>query len=372
MAFRSFLMGGFECSTHRDKNGRRRDLIASTRHDEFAERDYARMMELGIGTCRDGVRWHLIEVEPYKYDFSSLERQIAAAQKTGMEIIWDYFHYGYPEDLNTFSPEFVHRFAAFAAAVTRHLKSELRGPLAVCPVNEISFYSWIGGHVSGFYPAARRRGHELKRQLVAAAVAAVRSIRSISPGTSIMFTDPAIHVVSRDPSPEKQRAAETYRRAQFEAFDMLLGRQEPELGGSEDVIDIIGLNYYFHNQWHHSNRRKLPVGHPLYRPFSDILVEYHDRYQKPVLIAETGIEDDERPEWLRYVCEQTSIALSRGIDVRGVCLYPICNHPGWVDDRHCHNGLWDYADNFGEREIYSPLADEIRCQLSRFQAAASY
>src|SRR5947208_8792110 len=71
--FKSFLMGGFECSTHRIRTGRRLDLIHSTRHDEFAEADYARLLDIGIATARDGLRWHLIDAEPFKYDFSSLE-----------------------------------------------------------------------------------------------------------------------------------------------------------------------------------------------------------------------------------------------------------------------------------------------------------
>ena len=95
-------MGGFESSTHRDKSGRRLDLIASTRHDEFAEKDYARLMELGLRGCRDAVRWHLIEREPFKYDFSSLKNQVEASRKTGIEVTWDYFHYGYPDDLDIF------------------------------------------------------------------------------------------------------------------------------------------------------------------------------------------------------------------------------------------------------------------------------
>jgi hypothetical protein len=187
----------------------------------------------------------------------------------------------------------------------------------------------------------------------------------------IMFTDPAIHVVAKDPTPSKLRAAEAYRLAQFDGFDMLLGRCNEELGGGDDVIDLIGLNYYFHNQWHHTNRKKLPLGHPLYRPLSEILLEYQQRYNKPLVLAETGIEDDERPEWFRYICDETRRALSMGADVRGICLYPICNHPGWADDRHCHNGLWDYADDDGTRDIYQPLADEIRDQLSSFQPASA-
>ena len=36
----SFFIGGFESSTMRRRDGRRNDLVASTRHDEFAEQDY--------------------------------------------------------------------------------------------------------------------------------------------------------------------------------------------------------------------------------------------------------------------------------------------------------------------------------------------
>jgi hypothetical protein len=55
-------------------------------------------------------------------------------------------------------------------------------------------------------------------------------------------------------------------------------------------------------------------------------------------------------------------AIELGIPVHGICLYPILNHPGWEDDRHCRNGLWDYAGHDGTREICQPLADEIRRQ----------
>ena len=173
MPFKSFLMGGFECSTHRDSRGRRLDLIASTRHDEFAEADYSRLLDVNIKTCRDGLRWHLIEPEPFRYDFTSLEKQIAAVKRTGIEVVWDYFHYGYPDDLDIFSPEFVERFEAFCREATRFVRSELPGQLFVCPVNEISFFSWIAGQVGNFFPCSKNRGTELKRQLVRAAIAGI-------------------------------------------------------------------------------------------------------------------------------------------------------------------------------------------------------
>ena len=113
-----------------------------------------------------------------------------------------------------------------------------------------------------------------------------------------MFTDPAIHVVPKDNTPAARSAAERYRRAQFHAFDMLSGRKAPELGGAPEYIDVIGLNYYFHNQWRHPSRRKVPLGHKDYRPLDEILMEFAKRYGRPMILAETGIEDDERPEWI--------------------------------------------------------------------------
>jgi len=152
--FRSYLMGGFECSTHRLPNGKRLDLIASTHHDKFAEADYERLLEMGMKTARDGVRWHRIEKEPYKYDFSSLKQQIEAVNKTEIQIIWDFFHYGFPDDLDIYSQEFINRFAAFSRATAEYLNSEINQTLFICPVNEISFFSWAAGEVGIFYPCS--------------------------------------------------------------------------------------------------------------------------------------------------------------------------------------------------------------------------
>lgn len=357
--FQSFMMGGFECSTHRKRGGERLDLIASTRHDQFAEADYERLLSVGMKTARDGLRWHLIEREPRRYDFSSLQNQVRAARKTGIQIIWDFFHYGYPDDLDIFSPEFVERFASFSAAAAAFLSSEINQTLFICPVNEISFFSWIAGEVGGFYPFAKKRGEELKRQLVRAAIHAIDAIRAAQPNARFIQIDPAIHVTTGGKNPSARRWAENYRQAQFHALDMLCGRLEPELGGSSEHLDIIGLNYYVHNQWFYPNRRKIGRQHRLYRPLHEILREFYERYQRPLLIAETGIEDEARPDWFRYVCEESKIAVSKNVPLEGICIYPIVNHPGWEDERHCHNGLWNYADDSGQREIYQPLADEI-------------
>ena len=97
------MLGGFECSTHRLRSGKRLDLIRSTRHDELAHSDYQLLQRHGIRTARDGLRWHLIERTPYSYDFASAAPMLQAAKDTGMQVIWDLWHYGWPDDIDIFS-----------------------------------------------------------------------------------------------------------------------------------------------------------------------------------------------------------------------------------------------------------------------------
>jgi hypothetical protein len=118
------------------------------------------------------------------------------------------------------------------------------------------------------------------------------------------------------------------------------------------------VNYYIHNQFVWQGRMIVPSD-PRYRHLSVMLQEVHERYHLPIFVAETGIEDETRPAWFRYVCKEVFTAMALGVPVEGVCLYPILNHPGWDDDRHCYNGLFDYADANGDREVFAPLANEI-------------
>lgn len=351
-------MGGFECSTHRVRSGRRLDLVASTRHDEFAEADYSRLQQMGMQTARDGLRWHLIEKEPGSYDFSSLERQVAAARMTGIQIIWDYFHYGYPDDIDILTDEFVERFTAFSLAATEYLVSEFGPKLVFCPVNEISFFSWAAGRAAVFYPFSKNRAATIKRQLVKCVIATVREIRAHYPAARWILTEPAIHVVPANGAPA--RGAARYRLTQFQGLDMIAGRVDPDLGGSPKFLDIIGLNYYVHNQWTQPGRHPIGRDHPLHRPPHQIFNEFYIRYGRPLLIAETGIEHDRRAGWFRHMGDEARSAIELGIPLFGMCLYPIVNHPGWDDNRHCHNGLWDYADETGARAVHEPLESAIR------------
>src|ERR1700755_2994128 len=98
--FASFLQAGFECASHRRRDGVRLDLIRATGHDSHVLQDYRQCKQLGFGTLRDGLRWHLIEKSAGKYDWSSWLPALEAAEQAGVEIIWDLFHYGSPHPVD--------------------------------------------------------------------------------------------------------------------------------------------------------------------------------------------------------------------------------------------------------------------------------
>lgn len=356
--FRSFLMGGFECSSHRRGDRRRLDLAAATGHEAHAAEDYRALARHGIRTVRDGLRWHRIETAPGRYDWSSFLPMLRAARDTGTQVVWDLCHYGWPDDLDIWSPAFVDRFADFARAAAEVVRSETNEAPFYVPVNEISFWAWGGGSVAYINPFAEGRGDELKLVLVSAALAGIEAVRSVDPRARIVSAEPAIHIAPRSGSRSDIDAARDYTASQFDALDLLLGRQRPELGGAEDRVDLIGLNFYVHNQWTDGDL-PLPLDDPAYRPLRAILTEVHRRYGRPVFVAETGIEGDTRAPWLRVVATEVAAAQQAGVPVEGLCLYPVTDYPGWVDERHCPTGLLGYADGDGLREVHQPLAAEL-------------
>jgi hypothetical protein len=359
--FASFFMGGFECSSKLRLDGRRLDLLEATGHARLFEYDYRALAKHGIRAARDGFRWHLIQESADAYNWSSITPMLRAARDNNVQVIWDLCHYGWPNWLDIWSPEFVPAFARYAAAAAEIVCRTSGVGGFYCAINEISYWAWAGGKMALFAPASHEKGAQLKRQLASAAIAATKAIKRVDADARFICAEPLIQVTSPSGDPEDVVAAEQSRLSQFEALDMLLGNLAPELGGEPDLIDVIGLNYYPDNQWY-CGGGFIPMGHFAYRPFRSMLAEVYARYRRPLFIAETGAEGSARAAWLHYVASETAAARGDGIPVEGLCIYPILDYPGWYDERHCPVGLFSLPGITDERNVDSSLAAELQRQ----------
>ena len=362
--FASFFQAGFECSSHRRRDGVRLDLIRATGHDKHVLQDYRQCRQLGFQTLRDGLRWHLIEKSPGQYDWSSWLPALEAAEEAGVEVIWDLFHYGSPDCVDQAAPDFPDRFTEFALAAIELRQSVTKRPALICPLNEINFLSWAID--DGYFPQVgpEQRGW-FKRQLVRAAITSARAIKQRWPRATIVWAEPLIHIAPHDRRRQTVRAAKQNLQGMYEAYDWILGLAEPDLGGDPSLADVIGLNFYPHNQWYFEGPT-VPMGHHEYRPLADMLVEMAERYGKPIFLSETGAEGSAKPSWLHYVCSEVRDAMDRGADVRGICWYPITAYPGWDNSRHAETGLLSTVVADGTRHVDEKLLAEFEVQRKQF------
>lgn len=359
--FKSFYQGSFACSTACWGEGKRIDMIINSGHDTLLAQDYARLAAEHLFTARDGLRWYLIEKTRGEYDWSTFLPMLQAARDHDIELIWELAHFGWPDGLDIWQPQFIDRFAAFAHAVACLMRDEgLTTPLFT-PMNQISFWSWAGAEVAWFNPCVTGRGKELKQLLVSASIAAMHAIRQVLPESRFVHTDPLVNIATQQKNDAAHQAASLQHQAQFDAWDMLSGRLNPELGGDPSLLDIIGLTWFPDNQWL-INGEPLAAHQSEYRPLSSLLKEVWQRYHRPLLIAETGAEGEIRSTWLKEVILQVDLALDCGVEVEGISLFPAVDYPAWADDRRSPGGLFGLPDANGNRTIYEPYALEIRSQ----------
>lgn len=361
--FRSFFLGGFEGTACSNAHRQWIDQIVATEHDRQLDGDYRRLREVGLCGVREAIRWPLVDVRG-KLDFGSVLPFLEASRRHGLEVIWDLFHYGYPEDLDPFSEEFVRRFSAYCHAAAKLVRAQTGGTCYFTPVNEPSFFAWAGGEVGRFAPHCHGRGPELKVALIRAAIAGINAIRAAVPDARIVNVDPVCHIVTPEHHRQPTDAHDFNHRAVFEAWDMLCGRLRPELGGSRAHLDIIGVNYYWTNQWEiGQEERPLGLDDPRRLPLSKLLRRVWNRYHAELLLTETAHIGDMRSIWMQCMADECEKLLDDGVPLRGACLYPILGMPEWHEpETWTRMGLWDVVPRRGrlDRVVYEPMLEALR------------
>lgn len=365
--FPTFFLSGFECSTFVWKDQGRRNLIAETQHDTHIDEDYRMLRSLGIGVAREGIPWPMVEKNG-SYDFSSLDPYIAAMQREKILPIWDLCHYGYPDGIDPFAEDFADRFARYCRAAAEYVVPRLPGPHFFTPINEITFFSYIGGLFGWVAPYKKTRDDciALRKALCRADIAAVKAIREVDPEARMVHIDPVVQIVAPPDQPNDSAPAfyETYEDTYY-AWDILYGRECPEYGGSPEILDIIGANNYSFGQMEYredGHHKAIDPGDPRIKPLCELLTLAWERYHRPILISETSGLEEGRDEWMRDVVQESLAAVNMGIDLHGICLFPAVDMPDWHTGEWLHNGICDLVpegDNL-KRVPYEPYIQELR------------
>jgi beta-glucosidase/6-phospho-beta-glucosidase/beta-galactosidase len=364
--FPTFFLSGFECSSFLWKDKGRRNLVAETQHDRFAYEDYQQLRNCGIAVSREGIPWPLVDRKGH-YDFSIIDPMIAAMKQHQILPIWDLCHYGYPDDLDPFTEEFTSRFVAYCRAAAEYVTTRLQGPYFFTPINEITFFAFCGGEWAWVAPYKNTKEDRFRFRLALckAAIAGVNAIREVVPDARMIHVDPLVHVVAPKDRPDLEEAARHESLVDtFLAWDILYGKEHPELGGSPEILDIIGANNYSFGQMEY--REKGP--HQALSPdderivsLCELLHRVWERYHRPMVIAETSGMNEGREDWLRDVMEEALAAVEMGMDLHGICLFPGVDMPDWHTGEWLHNGLCDLVPENGvlKRVECEPYISEL-------------
>ncbi|CAA9256796.1 MAG: GH1 [uncultured Acidimicrobiales bacterium] len=186
----------------------------------------------------------------------------------------------------------------------------------------------------------------LARNVLPALTEASRACRDLLPGARHFYVDTCERASAA--APEATPAAALANDRRFFVLDLFLGRTpdpdgpfiadvlaaggEPLFALQPGHVDVLGLDYYAHNQWQYVDG----AGHGLTASpdpgsLADLIGEYWERYRLPCALGETNIRGfaSDRASWLKYTLEQCEVARSRGVPVDGYCWFPFVDSCDW-------------------------------------------
>jgi beta-glucosidase/6-phospho-beta-glucosidase/beta-galactosidase len=321
------------------------DVFETTAHDVRWRDDIELLRACGVRDIRYPVRWHRVEVEPGCFDWRQTDEVLAYLQDAGLRPIVDLVHHtSYPHWIDDFADP------GFGPALLRYVTAfaeRYPGVESYTIFNEPFTTFLLCGQV-GIWPP-HLLGLEgfltVARNVFPALTEASRLLRELLPDARHVYVE-ACERHTASSSPGAQFAEWTNDR-RFFLTDLFLGHEldvrrpfvadviacggadllEVEPGG----IDVLGLDYYAHNQWEWAAAHIGTTTPSAPAPFADVIREYWERYRLPCIVGETNIRGlpSDRATWLKYTLEQCERARDAGVPVEGYCWFPFVDSCDW-------------------------------------------
>jgi len=333
------------------------DVAETSGHARAWRSDLALARACGVRRLRYPVRWHRIEAAEGVYDWSGTDALFDHMRQFGLQPIVDLVHHtSYPRWLGggfadrRFPAAYLRYVEAFAARYPWVQEYTLfNEPLATL---------FLCGH-EGIWPPYGK-GMEsfvrLLKNVLPALAAASRLCRDLLPGARHVYVDTCEQHTGEGADGLAYARYANDRR--FFVLDALLGRADDGtprpflddlvkhggrslLGLEQASIDVVGLDYYAHCQWHFGDRPSAPSPHPA--PLAELIRIYAARYDRPCMLSETNLRGypSDRASWLKYTLEQCEIALAQGVRLEGYCWFPFVDSCDWDSLLHRADGNLD-------------------------------
>ena len=368
------LIGAFE-STYQPAFDA--DVLETTGHVARWRDDIAMLAELGISRVRYPVRWHRIEAIQGTHDWAWTDEVLGTLTDAGIAPIVDLVHHtSYPAWLTAgFADErFGDAYLAYCEAFARRYPDTTEYTL----LNEPFSTLFLGGHEAIWPPYTRGIDAfvTLLRNVLPAFTQASRMFGELLPDALHVYTDTCERHTGKGEEGQARAALANERR--FFVHDAFLGRLDPDNAYTREIIaaggesllelapgtiDVLGLDYYSHNQWHYGPDGAHPL-QPKPAPLASLIVEYAERFELPCMLSETNIRGyaTDRASWLKYTLEQYEAAAEAGVDLRGYCWFPFIDSCDWDSLLFRCDGNVDPVGVFW-------LDDELRRRPSSMSAA---
>ncbi len=304
----------------RYKNGSlyRQDEVALVKHDLYLDRDYQLLADIHCVGVRDAARWYLTNPRPGQFDWTWLDRVVAIADKHRLRLYIDLWHYGYPDWLDLMSVDAISHFANFARQIAVRYPSIRH--YSIC--NEPGLLVDMGGR-QGMWGPFRSDPLPVYRQVCQMIIEASKAVLAIRPDALLVLPEPW-HATTNANSEDQQAAV----------IDAVLGRREPDLGGADALISIIGLNHY--------RDSTLP---PLHKLLLNAQARWPD---KPLWLTETSGPPVgwQQEEWFWWMLAETRLANLQGAAVDAFTWAPAMSMYDWVDETlPLPNGIWRLGEH---------------------------